>query len=169
MTTTITISKSEAASRQFTEAVRLFFEFRDPIAVHTLAASAHQLLTDLGKQANVKSNIRELDVPDELKPEWHRLINEPYNFFKHADRDASLKLIFNPQLTEWLLLDGSYMAEHLCQPLPYSAVVFRAWFFLDHSELMTSDDVRQYLDSLNKDINSRDRSFFLGELSRVKP
>jgi hypothetical protein len=44
-----TIAKLDAAKRQLTVAIRLFFNHADPVAIHTLAAAAYQILYDLSK------------------------------------------------------------------------------------------------------------------------
>ncbi len=43
------VNKIEAARRQLVEAITLFFERRDPIAIHTLIGASHQILYDLAK------------------------------------------------------------------------------------------------------------------------
>ena len=46
------VTRLEAAERQLRVAIRMFFERKDMIAVHTLAAAALQILDDLVESAD---------------------------------------------------------------------------------------------------------------------
>jgi len=70
------IDKIEVARRQIREAVRLFFGARDPVAIHTLIASAHQILGDISDKRGAQSVLKNV-----------KRVNYPFNFLKHADRD----------------------------------------------------------------------------------
>jgi hypothetical protein len=48
--TSETVTVLEAAERQLRTAIRLFFERRDMIAIHTLATAAQEILRRLGKR-----------------------------------------------------------------------------------------------------------------------
>jgi len=52
------IGKIDIARRQISEAVRLFFGDRDPVVIHTIIASAHQVLFDIGTMKGVKSAVK---------------------------------------------------------------------------------------------------------------
>jgi ribosomal protein S7 len=54
-----TVTKLEVAERQLRVAIRLFFERRDMIAVHTLAAAAQGVLRDLGRRKGFMSIFEE--------------------------------------------------------------------------------------------------------------
>lgn len=88
------IDKVEIVNRQIIEAIRLFFNERDSVAIHTLIASAHQILFDVGKQKNIQSALKNTaSLRKSEVQEFIRKINYPYNFFKHADKIQILKLI----------------------------------------------------------------------------
>ncbi len=36
----------------------MFFERRDPVAIHVLIASAHQILTDIGNERGIKGLLK---------------------------------------------------------------------------------------------------------------
>ena len=46
----LTIDKLQAAKGQLREAIRLWFNEGDPVAVHCLVCSAHQIIHDLNSQ-----------------------------------------------------------------------------------------------------------------------
>src|SRR5689334_4474228 len=82
------ITKLEAAQRQLAEAVRLFFEQRDIVCVHTLAGAAVRVLSDLAAHRGVANPIRDSDrIRPERRKEFLGVLNAAQNFFKHADKD----------------------------------------------------------------------------------
>ena len=89
----IRLSKIEVAERQLREAIRLFAEGRDPVAVRTVAGAAHQVLSDLTKTRGFGSFIKDSpSLRPEKKSEWIGMVNSEQNFFKHADRDPEAVL-----------------------------------------------------------------------------
>jgi hypothetical protein len=101
-----TVTKLQVAERQLRVAIRLFFERRDGIAVHTLGTAALGILRDLGRRRGIKS-IREMDfIRPERKQELDSLLNKAQNFFKHADKDPDSKLKFYYEATPFYLLDA---------------------------------------------------------------
>ena len=100
------IGKLDVARRQVAEAIRMFFERRDPVAVHTLIYAAHQILTDLCTARRLDTILKNNPL---LKPErareWHQAMNEAGNFLKHADKDPDATLEFRPKLTEGFIFE----------------------------------------------------------------
>ena len=89
----INVSKIGAARSQLIEALRLFFEQRDPVLIHTLVGASLQILHDhIDDVGIVWDEILFLHkdtiyIKDEYPKEWRVKVNEARNFFKHADRD----------------------------------------------------------------------------------
>ena len=83
------LTNLDVARRQLAVAIRLFFDDRDAISVHTLATNSWEIVDLLCKNREVDSfskHARE-NLPDgkSLKRDF---INQPYrNFFKHADEN----------------------------------------------------------------------------------
>jgi hypothetical protein len=77
------IDKTEVATRQIREAIRLFFEQRDSVVIHTIIASAHQIIFDLGRARGIESSVKNTTVlkGNEIQA-FLKSINYPYNFFK---------------------------------------------------------------------------------------
>ena len=85
----MTISKLEAARRQTDEAIVLFFNDRDPLAIVTLVHAAQTLLTDLSEAkggATLHATFKSFVVPGK-EGELRRALNKLPNFLKHADND----------------------------------------------------------------------------------
>lgn len=125
------VGKLDVVAAQLSEAIRLFFEQRDPVVVHTLVASAHQILFDLGKSRGVGSQIKNsANLDAQEVQEFLRAVNYPYNFFKHADRDPESKIDVGPlfQLTADFLMDGVLMLQKIAGVVPIQARIYWAWF-----------------------------------------
>ena len=85
MTASQVVSKLEAARRQLETAVRLYFASQDDVAIHTLAAAAHQVLADLKKAQGGSPTISEYLLSfasPELRKSALRHIATPENFLK---------------------------------------------------------------------------------------
>ena len=125
------INKVEVAKRQVSEAVTLFFESRDIVVIHTIIASSHQVLLDVGKESGVISVIKNSEGMTREEFRRHiRTINEPYNFFKHADNDPKGKINIAPidRYTSDFILDAILMLQNITGDLPLEAKVFWGWF-----------------------------------------
>jgi hypothetical protein len=105
----VTITKLDAARRQIETAVLLYFNKRDALSIHTLAAAAQGILTVLIERAGKTTPLQDsiaAAVPAELKDRVHQALRGPQNFLKHADRDPDGELQFSPELTEAILFDA---------------------------------------------------------------
>jgi hypothetical protein len=108
------VSKLEAADRQLRVAIRLFFERKDLIAIHTLAAAARGILRELARPRGIEgidATIQKLSAKNQKTA--RDAINEAQNFFKHADRDPTSKLKFTYEATPFLLIDAAYVCRAL--------------------------------------------------------
>jgi hypothetical protein len=127
------ISKQEAAVRQLTAAIRLFFQQGDTFAVHTLAAAALQILLDLGKREGFVSPIRDpIRIRPERAKEWFRALARTENFLKHADRDPDDILEHDEELTAFHLFEAVAIAESLLKWDAPERLAFESWFMNAH-------------------------------------
>jgi hypothetical protein len=115
------IDKVEVARRQIRETVRMFFGERDPVAIHTLIASAHQILTDIAEKRGAKCVFVLKNV------QRH---NYPFNFLKHADRDPDAKINIGPMLrfSSDFVMDAILLLHQIANDIPIEAEVFWTWF-----------------------------------------
>ena len=139
-----TVSKRDVARRQMNEAIRLFFERRDTIAIHTLAAAAAQVLHDLCKARSIETIIRDAKLirPDKQKY-WRQVLKASENFFKHADRDPKATHEFRPGSTEFVIFDATHMYSLLTKRHTYESAVFQSWFFLNYPDLLLDSDYKR--------------------------
>ena len=113
------VNKLDAACRQLDTAISLWFNDGDTVSIHTLACSAHQIVHDINKQRGNPALLHggliydSLKIRDEYRREANRLLKGAYNFFKHAEKDASGTIEFRPALTELFIMCTSLGLELL--------------------------------------------------------
>jgi len=139
------IKKLEAAERQLKEAITLFFEERDPVAIHTLAHAAHEILYQVGK--NTRRAIPIFYKPswlsEEARSKWAEYFKTHYNFFKHAGRREEETIIFNLDLNELVLFDCVSVCSQLgCAACPEMGT-FAQWIFTKHPDWIKDDEDRE--------------------------
>jgi hypothetical protein len=150
---TFRLTKLESAERQLKEAVRMFFECRDPVAVHTLVFASHQVLYDMcassKNSSSLQYSLRDYKyIPADQRQKWNRLLNSAANFVKHADRDPNAVLTFDPKMIEAFLLDATFLYQNLTGDLFHEGAVYRTWFFLKYPQALIKSEFSNVLDSL---------------------
>ena len=99
----ICVSKIQAARRQLLEAINLFFEERDPVAVHTLVGASLNILhdhfdIDAAWDSNLMLHPESIYIKDEYRKEWLTLIRDAKNFFNIAIRSPLSLIVFVPNI-----------------------------------------------------------------------
>lgn len=133
-----TITKFDAAIRNLQEAIRLFFECRDAIAIHTLASAAQGVLRDIAmvQGAEHKSILHDHpDIAPEIRKRWINAVNTPRNFFKHADKDPAGQLEFDEAENTLLLLDATLLLYQVNSDAVHEANVFIGWYTTANPEI----------------------------------
>lgn len=147
------ISKLDAAKRQLDTAINLFFKNADVVSIHTLTAAAHQLLMDIANLEGIKSFMKDTELIRKGKEkEYLNIVNEAENFFKHADKNPRGLLKFNPEQTEFLILDAVEMYMQLAAEAPEDMSIFRVWFFIKYPNII-SDETQSKLKEQNLHYN----------------
>ena len=132
-----TVTKLEVAERQLRVAIRLFFEYRDMIAVHALGTAALEILSQLAKSRRIKSPddyINERVRPEKRK-EFRAIIREPQNFFKHSGRDPDKTLKFRYGVTKFHLFEALVLYQLLTGRMTPEMGMFLGWFMSKHPDL----------------------------------
>ena len=156
------ISKLDAAERQLRQAVRLFFQRGDDVAIHTLAAATYQIISDICKHKGIQRELEDSSILDDMgvKGEVLAAIRKPQNFFKHADKDPEGFVRFNPLLNICLILYAvQYFFAISGKQFP-EGQVFRAWFFLRFPDRMPQD-IKALFSNTPVALDPDDYSFFL--------
>jgi hypothetical protein len=128
---TIKLDKLDAARRQLRTAITLWFNDGDPVAVHTLAFAAYEIIHVISKKRNPHRRdllFDSLKINDEYRRDWNAQIKRDANFFKHADRDPDLVIEFQPYLSQLFILYAT-VGLALCGDQPsYEESAFLWWF-----------------------------------------
>lgn len=126
----VPVSKIDAVKQQIDEAIWMFFNRRNPIAIHSIVGAAHQVLHDLtDRNSSMIKNDRAASASSKNK-NWYRRLNKEYNFFKHAETDKDKTINFDPLLHTYYLVDCVYMYRALTGESPHNHNIFDAWFAL---------------------------------------
>lgn len=145
----LTISKLDAVKRQLETAIRLYFVYGDPVAIHTLTSAAYNVIRDINKRRGGPPLFAKDGFLDYIKEgherEVRELINGAENFFKHADRDHDETLDFNPEQSEFLILEGCGTYWKLTGEFPPLFRIYQTWFVAHHQTLFKLPDEQKSL------------------------
>jgi hypothetical protein len=138
------LTKLDVAERELRAAICLLFDDGDPVAVHTLAASALGILEDLAEHRGMETlwTLRKSPYIREGKRKlWITALHEAQNYFKHAHRDPDALLEFNIELPRLFILNALLLYTQVTQTLkPWpEAVVYLLWFSVKYPEVMEED------------------------------
>ena len=152
----ITITKLDVVFRQLRAAIGMYFHDEDPVPIHTLASAAYDILMHINrKKGNAPMEVKET-ILDKINPKYRdkirRMMWEPQNFFKHADKDPEGVLEFNTLLTEMFLFECVEKYHDLTGELRVLPMLFSLWFLLNNPEMVTQNE---FLDNLKQEIQSQ--------------
>ena len=160
------LSKIDVARRQLVTAIRLYFNWGDEVSIHTLAAAARNVLCDLCERRGATSPLL-LDnlLDDFVKPEHYKEVRNKFreseNFFKHADRDSEGGLTFNPETTDYMLIEAVEAYAILTGERVPEFHVYRAWWMLHHQHYFAKapDAFRRNLSGVSYAASQRTQYF----------
>lgn len=149
------ITKEESARRQLETAIYLFFCEGDEISIHVLACSAWQILTDVCKIKNIGS-FRDL-LTGHVVPGYEKYVSdklkEPYNYFKHANRDTDDQLArFHPGVNAPILFACCSDYQNAFGDLSSAPHVFFYWYLAEMmlDEFLYREQVFEVFDSMDQ-------------------
>lgn len=146
-----TVTKLDAARRQLDSAISLYFREIDPIAVHTLACAAHQIIHDINyHRKGPKLLYDSLKFKDECRGLAKKQLNQHYNFFKHADKDPDPEgeIEFNPKGTELFIIMAIIGLQQLESSISCYCSAFFAYFAVHNTHLLTQEGIEFYFNSI---------------------
>ena len=115
----------------------MFFERRDAIAVHTLAAAAHSVLVDLARPRGVKIFFEKGKYARPEDKEGNEMLRAVQNFFKHGAKDPNQELPFFFETTSFLLYDAALLHWRLTGALASEVSAFIWWYWGKNPDLLT--------------------------------
>ena len=131
---TITITKLEAARRQLTTAIRLFFNDDDIASIHTLAGAAREIYESYCKAHGIERMFDHIQVanPDKNDKALRHVLNGARNFLKHFDGASDLDAVLeiDDGMNAHTIFIASYDCAMACgTSQPPEVQVFTAWFY----------------------------------------
>jgi hypothetical protein len=128
------ICKLEAARRQLEAAIILWFNGGDPVAIHTLAFAAYEIVHTISKKRDPQRRKLLFDssaIVDQHRSEFNIWIKSHANFFKHGNRDGEAVIYFQPALSELFILYAIFGLE-LCGQSRSTAQSAFVWWISIH-------------------------------------
>ena len=167
------VTKLEAADRQLRVAIRLFFERKDLIAIHTLTAAARGILGALARPRGIVGIDATIErLPPEYRKMLHDAFSKAQNFFKHADRDASGKLKLTYEQTQFLLIEAAIICRALSSNPSPEVAVMATWAAMKFPEWFEKNQPQAALFfklAKRTNINPDDFDFMLTMIDKLSP
>lgn len=173
----IRVSKMEAARRQLLLVINLFFEERDPVAVHTLVGASLTILhdhfdTDAAGVSKLILHPKSIYIKDECRKKWTNLTRDAKNFFKHADFDLNKgrgEIEFETDLNIFYIFEAIGCLRILeatkFEDSP-EFKIFMIWFAIKYPEFITDYN---YINKLRDiDIDFNDFGFFRRAIQNLR-
>ncbi len=162
----IKISKIDAARQQLETSIKMFFKDECPISIHTLVVAAHEVLWNLAQKRNLQSLLKKNPtIKEDKRNDFYQMVTTAENFFKHADRDPDGTLDFNPEVTQYFLIDAIEMFQQLYLGLkiPPIMALMKGWFQIAKPQIFVDSSQSILLQKLCQRINLKpdDKSKFL--------
>lgn len=168
------VDKKLAAKEQLLTAIRLFFEDKSPISVHTLVGAALEICNNLveSKDAVIVNNLilhrQSFFIKNERRKEFNDAVNKYRNYFKHADRDKDAIVEFNTEINEFFIFEAIHVYTVVTDEsykLYREMIIFVMWFTVMHRDLFLEDyllTIEAIAKSIGFDLNClEDKEFCL--------
>jgi hypothetical protein len=137
----IKVSKLDAAQRNVRTAIRLWFTDGDPVSIHTLISTAHEIIHTLFRRRGLKGLLFDSRIiKDEYRSQWAAHITKPYTFFKHARHDPDGEIDFNPDVNEGLIMACVHGLSRMEADVDLEEWAFGQWMKIQHPEYFYDDD-----------------------------
>lgn len=110
----IVVNKEVAARGQLHTAIAIWFEYGDPVSIHTLAAAAQGILEGLVDNEHKLTHMRKWlkRFPNRVQ----KIIRDPQNYFKHSWTDTKKERIAKPYqslIGDLILADATLLHQDL--------------------------------------------------------
>jgi hypothetical protein len=133
------VTRFEAVRDQISSAIRMFFLWDDLVSAVTLAGAAERVLSDLQPQDviigvdaySIRSMVN-LYIKDEHHRDAAKLFRKDYDFFRHADRNASENYELKESSVTWLIFITLLSFDFLRQEKTMEMRAFAWWFMATH-------------------------------------
>lgn len=134
----IKVTKLDAARRQLRTAIELWFQDGDPVAIHTLAYAAHEIIHRLFRRKGLTGLL--FDAPglkEENRKKFANILKADANFFKHAERESKPDDVreFSPDVNESFITICLFGLERMDEEHDDAGLAFKFWFRIHKPEM----------------------------------
>lgn len=158
------INKMDSAKRQLNEAIKMFFEGRDSISIHTIACAAQQILLDLREDKGIKSEFYDNEyIRPDKRNKFINKVRKPQNYFKHSKSDPDEILDFNPEESQFIIFDSCLLYNGLNNDSNnkiFEMQLFVCWFIRKNPSIIREGKIKDEINDLFKGKNIDDFEFF---------
>lgn len=137
------ISKLEAARRQLSAAIELWFSDGDPVPIHTLAYASHEIIHRFYRNKGLDDLLYDSKaLSEEQRKEFPKLLKESANFFKHASRQAEsdVKAFFSPAINDLFLIFSTIGLHRMGENLNKFEQAFMFWLYIHNPGWFVGDE-----------------------------
>ena len=129
----VIITKLEAAHRQLTTAIRMYFDDDDVAAIHTVACAAREIYEKHCESQGVERMFEQIEAanPERNRKQLWDILNEPRNFMKHpeASKDLAARLELDDGMNNAMIWVACHDCAMLCQKAqPPEVSAYVLWF-----------------------------------------
>jgi len=171
------IARYDAVRDQISSAIRLFFLWDDLVSAVTLAGAAERVLSDLqpqdgifGVDARSIRSMVNLYIKDEHHKDAAKLFRKDYDFFRHADRNATQSYELKESSVAWLLFVSLASFEFLGQKKTMEMQAFAWWFMATNTHwLKANAPDLAFIMKLKEQISERSkREYFMAFIAATE-
>jgi hypothetical protein len=129
----VIITKLEAAHRQLTAAIRMYFDDNDVAAIHTLACAAREIYEKHCVAQGVERMFEQIEAanPERNRKQLWAILNGPRNFLKHPEEsmDLSARIELDDGMNNAMIWVACHDCATLCQEgQPPEVSAYILWF-----------------------------------------
>jgi hypothetical protein len=176
--TVVTVTKLQAASSQLETAIKLYFEYGDPVSIHALCSNAYDVIHALNKKRNDPLEANDMMLKDfdrflsskADKKLFHASLNAAQNFFKHGNSDVNSTVTLDTRYTEVHMYEAVHKYGRLVGQCPATMAIYMVWFATLYPGLLESIEIPDSVRENMKRTIPSDRTRFYAEfLPTAKP
>ena len=162
------ISKFDAGRRQLKTAIRLWFEDDDPVAIHTLAAAAYEILHNLSRRKGGKDLLFDAKaVNEDYRKAFVKKIKSTAQFFKHADRDPDGVIELSTLNTETFMMYSLVALNRMGEKLMMGENAMLSWISFSNPQIIAEDVRKNIPANVFEQFASLTKRQFLQEFSNA--
>jgi len=136
----VIVSKKLAAYSQLATAIWLWFNYGDPVSIHTLAAASQGILESLAGKTHQLPHMR--NWTKKFPRRVQKILRDPQNYFKHGWTDKNKSLRYDPYIGDLMISDACLLHQDLIG-LTASIKAFTIRFTFERPSIVKPDELTE--------------------------